>query len=436
MENGEKQTKKFDYAWVIIGICFMMILTSMGFCSSGRTMYLTAITDALGIPRGAFAFNDSFRYVTSTIVNLYFGRLVYRFGTKKLICAGFVCLIAFALINAVATSVYTFYIASIFLGIGLSWTSTTMVSAIIHKWCKKNIGTITGATLAANGLGGAIAVQILSPIIFQEGKPFGYRTSYLLVSAILTVALLLIVIFFRENPKDGGEDKTVVPAKKRKVRGTGWEGMDYDDAIRKPYLYVAMLRMFLTGMSLQGLSGIAVPHMYDIGLDVGFVALVTSFTSIILTISKFTTGFFYDRFGMRVSMNICFVCSFVSLFGLIVLTNSPAGQVLAFVRGFAGSFALPLETVMLPLFACEMFGNKDFDKFVGLFVSASYAGFALGSPFGNFCYDFFGSYQIAFLIFGIMMCFVTISMQFVLSAANRDRKIILSQIEENGEITA
>ena len=83
MKNGEKQTKKFDYAWVMIGICFMMILTSMGFCSSGRTMYLTAITDALGIPRGAFAFNDSFRYVTSTIVNLYFGRLVYRLAPKN-----------------------------------------------------------------------------------------------------------------------------------------------------------------------------------------------------------------------------------------------------------------------------------------------------------------------------------------------------------------
>ncbi len=212
--------------------------------------------------------------------------------------------------------------------------------------------------------------------------------------------------------------------------------MDYSEAIKKPYLYVALLCMFLTGMALQGLSGIAVPHMYDIGISIEFVALLTSFTSVLLTVSKFTTGFMYDRLGMRISMNICFVCSFVSLLGLVFLTNTPAGRVLAVVRGIAGVVALPLETVMLPLFASELFGNKDFDKFVGMFVSASCAGFAVGSPFGNFCFDIFKNYQIAFLIFGVMMLFVTVAMQFVLSAANRDRKVILSKAMESGEITA
>jgi len=436
MEESNLQTRKFDYTWIIIGVSFLMVMTSLGFCSSGRTLYLTAITGALGIPRGAFALNDTFRYVTTTIVNLYFGRLVYRFGTKKLICTGFVCLIAFALLNTIATNVYMFYFASILLGLGLSWTGTTMVGAIINRWCTKNKGTITGATLAANGIGGAIAVQILSPIIFQEGNPFGYRTSYLLVSAILAVTLVLIVVFYREKPKGCEESDKVVPAKKRRARGTGWVGMEYGEAIRKPYFYVALLSMFLTGMALQGLGGIAVPHMYDIGLDIGFVALLTSITSVVLTGSKFVTGFLYDRFGMRVSMNICFVCSFVSLFGLIVLTNSPAGQVIAFVRGIAGAFALPLETVMLPLFASELFGNKDFEKVVGVFVSASCAGFALGSPFGNFCFDIFGDYTIAFLIFGVMMIFVTVSMQFVLSAANRDRKKIVNTQNETLPVVA
>ncbi len=227
MENSDKRTHKFDYMWVIIGICFLMIFISLGFCSSGRTLYLTAITDALGICRGAFALNDTFRYVTTTIINLYFGKLVYRFGMKKLICAGFLCLIAFALLNTVATTVYTFYFASVLLGLGLSWTGTTMVSSIIHRWCTNNKGTITGAVLAANGVGGAVAVQILSPIIFREGDPFGYRTSYRLVSVILLVALVLILIFFREKPKGSEEKVEEIPKKKEKSPWCrlGWDGL-------------------------------------------------------------------------------------------------------------------------------------------------------------------------------------------------------------------
>ena len=226
--------KKIDYSWVIIAICFIAVMTSLGLCSSGRTMYLTAITDALNIKRGAFSLNDTFRFASTTIVNIFFGTLVNKFGTKKLMCAGFVALIAFALINSVAEQLWLFYLAGILLGIGLAWTSTTMVSAVINVWCKEeNKGKITGAVLSANGLGGAIAVQILSPIIFEEGNPFGYRNSYRLVALILAVVLALIIIFFKDRPK--GAEKVEIKKKQKKVRGAGWVGMEYSEVVKKPY---------------------------------------------------------------------------------------------------------------------------------------------------------------------------------------------------------
>ncbi len=429
MQKNELKKSKFDYSWVIIGISFLIIATTLGLCSSGGALYLTAITEALNIPRSAFSLTDTIRYVTTTIINLYFGRLVYKFGTKKLICAGFICLIGFAIIRSFAESMILFYIASVLLGLGLSWTSTTMVSTIVNKWCTKNKGTVTGAILSANGIGGAIAVQILTPIIFnKEGNPFGYRTSYHLVAAILFAVMMLVVFFYRENPK-GDTSEKVVPDKKKKVRGAGWIGMDYDVIVKKSYFYISILCVFLTGMTLTGLNQIAVPHMYDIGMNMSLVAAITSLGSIVLTGSKFTTGFLYDRFGLRISMNICYVCAFFSVFGLIILTDTPMGHTIAFIRSVFSSFALPLETVMLSLIATELFGNKDFSRIIGLLVSANYAGYAIGAPVGNICFDVFGSYNIAFLIFSAMIIFVTVAMQFVISAAKKDKDAILKQAE-------
>ncbi len=420
--------KKFDYMWVIIALCFLCVCTGLGLCSGGRTMYLTAITEALNIKRSAFSLNDTFRYVTTTVVNLFFGLLISKFGTKKLMCAGFVCLIGFALLNSYAERLYVFYIAGILLGIGLSWTGTTMVSAVINKWCTKNKGTITGAVLAANGLGSAVGVQILSPIIFEPGNPFGYRNSYRLVAVALAITLLLILIFFREAPK--GAEKTSVPfQKKRKTRGAGWVGMEYSDATTKPYFYLALICMMLTGMALQGLNGIATPHMYDLGLDKPYVATLMTISSLCLLGSKFLTGFMYDRAGMKITMNICLLCSFLSLAGLVLITNTPIGKIIALVRIIFASIALPLETVMLPLFASELFGNKSFDKIVGVFSSASTAGFALGAPLANLFFDLFGNYNLPFIIFAVIMLFVTVTMQFVLRSANRDKKIILAAAE-------
>lgn len=423
MKIRKLQLPKPDYSWVIISLCFTVIFTSLGFCSSGRTLYLTAITQALDIPRGAFSLNNTFRFIATTIVNLFFGPLVMRFGTKKLICTGFVCLIGFALINAVATQLWAFYAAGILLGIGISWTGTTMISAVLNKWCKNNKATVTGAALAANGVGGAVAVQILSPIIFEEGNPFGYRTSYFLVAVILAAVLVLLLVFYRNPPLEEGE--AMVTAGKKKVRGSGWVGMEYEEAIRKPYFYVALVCMFLTGMVLQGLGGIAVPHMYDIGMDVDFVAWLVSIGGIALTCTKFLTGFLYDRFGIKFSMNLALICAFVSMGMLAFMENTPLWHGLAVLRTLIGAVATPLETVMLPIFAAEFFGNKPFDKLIGIFVSASSAGFAIGSPFGNLCYDIFGDYRPAFMVFALLMAVSAISLQFVLRSAHRDRKRIL-----------
>ena len=422
MENTKK---KFDYTWVIVALCFLSVCISLGFCSSGRTMYLTAITDALDIPRSAFSLNDTFRYVTTTILNLFLGLLINKFGTKKLMCAGFTCLIGFALLNSIAETLIVFYIGGILLGMGLSWTGTTMVSVVINRWVKKNKGTVTGAILAANGLGGAISVQILSPIIFEEGNAFGYRNSYRLVALLLAIMLVLIIVFFRDVPK-GETAAPVATVKKRKARGTGWVGMDYSEAVKKPYFYLALVCMMLTGMSLQGLGGISTPHMYDIGMSKAFVANLSTVSSLCLLSSKFLTGFLYDKKGMRLTMNICLFSSFISVTGLILLSNTPIGRVIAAVRVVFAAIALPLETVMLPLFASEMFGNKSFDKIVGIFSAASTAGFAIGAPFANLCYDLFGNYNVPFIVFAILLVFVAVSMQFVLTYANRDRAVILA----------
>lgn len=407
-------------------LCFIMVMVSLGLCSSGRTMYLTAICDALSLQRGAFSIGNTFRHVTTALINIYFGAMVMKFGTKKLIGAGFLCLIAFALINVFATQLWQFYISNIFLGVGLSWCGTIMASTIINRTYTENKGKIMGAVLSANGIGGALAAQMVSPIIFAEGKPFGYRTSYILVACILFVVMIVIMFLYKETKPQQGE----VAGKKKKARGTTWVGIDYEEVVKKPYYYVTFFCIFLTGVALTGISEIATPHMYDMGLSKPYVATLASIASVMLTVSKFSTGVTFDKFGTKISMNICYTCLVASLAGLILVSNTPFGRGVALTRSFISSFALPLETVMLPFFASELFGNKPFEKVLGIFMAAKYIGAAVGAPFGNLLFDFFGSYNWSFIIFSIMSVFVIITMQFVLTAAARDREIVLASMEE------
>ena len=422
MENINPKNKKFNYMWIIVGICALMVCVVLGFCSSTKSYYITAITGNLGISRSAFSVNDSCRYVATAIVNLFFGFLIVRFGAKRLITAGFVCLISSCLIYSFATNLFVFYIGGVLLGVGLSWTTTTMVGYVINKWCTANRGTIMGAVLATNGIGGAVAVKIVAPIIHSSA--FGYRIAYRLVACILLGVFVLVLLFFKNSPKGAEEDTANVP--KKKGRGQSWEGIDYSVAVKRAYFYSALACVFLTGMILQGISGISTPHMEDVGLTDDFFSNVSVVSLVVLSVSKFLTGFMYDRFGLRATANICMVTAIVAFILLANVSVTLNGKIFAYGYGVLSALALPLETVMLPIYASDLFGDKSFSKILGLFVSVNTAGYAMGAPISNLCYDLTGSYNVALYTSTLLMLGVIIAMNTVITISNKQRKLIES----------
>ena len=96
------QKKRLDYKWVIIAACFVMVFTTLGFCSSTKRLFLGPMTEALGIARSIYSINDSCRYITTSVVNLFFGALVAKFGLRRLIGFGFLSLIGSMLMYSVA----------------------------------------------------------------------------------------------------------------------------------------------------------------------------------------------------------------------------------------------------------------------------------------------------------------------------------------------
>lgn len=405
---------RFNYSWVVIGISALMVLIVLGFCSSAKSIYIAPICTALGISRSAFSINDSCRFITTAIINIFFGTLIAKFGAKKLILAGFTSLITSMLIYAESTNVFGFYIGGVFLGIGLAWTTTTMVGSVVNKWCKKNKGTIMGAILASNGIGAAIAMQVLTPIIHQEGTLFGYRDSYRLVAVILFAVALIMLIFFRNQPKNA---ECTEDAK----RSEETADKEAQSAIfKKGYFYVGCVGIFFTGMILQGVTGIAAPLMGDVGIDESYVATVLSLHALILTASKFSTGFLYDRVGIKKTSMICFVASLFTMVFLLGASSSGVGRWSAMAYGVVSPFALPLETVMLPLYAREFAGENNFNKALGVFASVNTTGYAVGAPVANLCYDITKSYNLMIYMCCILIAVTAIAMQMAITKAHKD----------------
>ena len=392
-----------------------MVGCALGFCSGTNGLYLSAITRDMGIPRSLYSIANSCRFITTAIINLFFGKLILKFGPRKLAAMGFCCLAASTFLNSLSRHVAVFYLGGVLVGLGLAWTTTTLVGYVVERWFTSQKGTIMGVILASNGVIGAVATQVLTPIIY--GASDGWRTSYRTVSILMLSIGILVVLFLRNEPKDAGLEPLGSGQAAKKKRGRDWAGISAEEAFRRPYFYICAVCVFLTGMLLQSVTGVASAHMLDRGISTETMAMAVSAHSIALTAAKMYTGFSFDKFGLRVTMLVCNLCAIAGILMLAFVSSGP----MAFVTELLTAFALPLETIMLPLIATELFGRKSYAFLMGLVVSFNTLGYAVGTPLMNLCYDLTGTYAGVMVVMCGVMIVVAIVMQFVITAAHKER---------------
>lgn len=414
-----KGIRKIETKWLVAIGCFLMIFLGLGFCSSNKSLYLGAITEALSIPRSLFALQDTLRFVVTAIVNMFFGMLVTKLGTRKMIVMGFTGYIAYLSISIFAESIAWFYVAGCMLGLGTAFCSTTMVSHLVALWFPEKRGSVSGAIMCANGLGGAIAAQIITPLI--DGSQFGYRKAYMVALVVAVYAGIVVTLLVRE-PKG-----VKVAVGKKKSKGKQWIGISLQEALRKPYFYAAILCVCLTGMALQGIHGIAATHIKDVGIHSDFKAMVLSIASLVLIGSKFLAGISYDKLGLRKTLLFCEICGVISFTCLAYSANTALGRGMAVSYGVLSSLALPLETVMVSLIVADLFGEKEFSKILGLFVGANYLGYAIGGFVYNLVFDLTGSYVTLLVITSGVMAVIAVVMQFIINAANKVHDQVMAQ---------
>lgn len=422
MKNAGKKESNARTVLTVI-LCFVMIFCGLGLWAQ-KGLFLAPITEALNISRTAYSFADTCRYIMTAIVNIFFGYFVNKFGAKKLIVFGFVALTLAPLCYAFATNVWLFYVGGCLLGIGFSFGSTAIVGYVINKVCRKNKGTIMGAVLCANGVAGAIVALIITPMI--ESSVFGYKKAFYLFAIISTVALLLFIFLLKE-PKNAIEEGEVLDKQEKKEN---WAGIYYEQALKKKYFYLACVCILLTGLVLTGVISNYAAHLKDRGFNADQISIVAVVSSIALAVFKFLNGFMYDRAGLRITITIDCVAALLVMVVLYFIVPTGLGLVFGIIYAILGGIALPLETVMLPIYAKDLFGQRSFSKVLGIFVSINQVGYALGAPLMNLAYDLSGSYNVGLIVSAVIMAITIILLQSVITSANKLKKLSDEELEK------
>ena len=450
----DKNGKRSWYAWVVFGAAFLAIFVSYGFGSSTKGTFLPAVTGSLGLARSAYTIGDTLRYLTTAVMSLFFGRVMKKIGLRTMALVGFILMtLSFVtsacapyITNALCTLIpesmeglrdfmryLPFYLSGILLGAGFAWGSVSLASVLVRNWFASGQGTMTGIVLSANGFGGFVSEIVVTRIVFGadgtlSNEASRWQIGFFVIAGLMLLTGVLVWLLFRNEPEDIGQEPfRLKESKKQRKAAEEWEGISRQEAFRKPWFYLAGLGFFLLGFTIQSMSNIAKPYIYDLGYDKTFVITVFSVHSLVLLTAKALTGIGNDTIGLRKTyavLTVASVTAFLALFFLPVPGRGAFGEVLfPWIYSVFSSLGLPLESVMISLLTAYLFGKKDYAHVLGYFSAFTTLGCAVGAPVVNIFYDLQGTYKWVVLILAVMTFLTAVLHETIMFHVNRKYRL-------------
>src|SRR5690625_5299331 len=201
MRMSKKTKARIHQAWwILVGLC-IIVSVGKGVLNNSACLYLTPVSQDLGIGMGDLTLYLSVSAVVTLIFLPFAGKLVAKFDVRMLTIVAIIlqagAYIAFSFMN----SVWGWYIFAVPLAIGGTFITVIVGPVLINQWFKKRNGLALGILTATGGILGAIAQPIIGGLIVSNGWRFSYAAMG--IAGIALVVISTFVFIKKMAPEKG-----------------------------------------------------------------------------------------------------------------------------------------------------------------------------------------------------------------------------------------
>jgi len=398
--------RRVFYGWYVTIACCIGLACGLTSVLTGTfSIFLGPLTAEFGWLKSEIFTALLLATVTVTVASPFIGVLIDRFGARRMILIGFVLeglvLASFAMQTDSLAALYARYILMTLVGLG---TTHVSFARIISLWFDRQRGLALGIALAGLGVGGMIW-----PLLSQWAiEAYGWRTAYLVVTAVVTVTgFLAIVLVVRESPAEMGLQPDGAGAKAAPAAGAPSPqpgGFTLAEAMRQTSFWVMIVAFFLVGLGIQSLYMHLVPLLVMRNVEPMRAAQAQSLVAAALIVGRLAGGMLMDRFfASRVASAF--------LVGPIVasaLLAAGASGVDAFIAGMLTGLASGAEVNASAYLAGRYFGLRYFSRIYAWYFSA----YSIGAGFGPLvtarAVEHYGGYTEILYILGGLLVFAAL----------------------------
>jgi MFS family permease len=366
------------YAWArLVASVTLSALGAVGLW--GVVVVFPAVQSEFHATRAEVSFSYTTTMLGFGVGSILLGRLIDRYGAfyTMLFAA---CLVASGhALAGMANSLWLFAaIQGVMIGVGSAASFMPLVADTSH-WFAKRRGLAMAICASGNYIGGAAWPKIIDTL----GRHYDWRTTYFIVAAICIATMIPVCFALRaRSPVSAGGANAAAP---HSPRGLGLS----------PNALQALLAIAGVGCCVA----MAMPQVHivaycvDLGYGTARGADMLSIMTACGVVSRITFGLIADRIGGIKTVLLSSTLQGIALCGYLVSDSLVSLYVIAALFGLMQGGIIPSYGLIVR----EYFPPREAGARMGIAVSATIVGMALGGWMGGALFDHTGSYHAAFI---------------------------------------
>ena len=367
--------------WVVVGAC-SLVMFGVWNSHAGFGVFLPVLADEFGWSRGAISVAPSLNLIIGGLIAFAIGAASDRYGPRLILTTSALFVgTLFALASRIDALWHLYLVLGVLLGIAMS--SVYLVpTTTVSRWFVHRRGLALGILLAGLNLAFVTGPRLSAYLI----ERFGWRTTYLVLGALVWVLAIPGSMLTRFPPPGSGAD-TSDPS-------SAPGGSSLAEALADRRLWLLVTAWMLLGFNQMMMSIHLVSYVKDQGATLERASLALTILGTGTIAGRLLCGVAADRLGTKPTFWVCLTVQIATLLSIVAAPSLSALDVLLF--GF-GLSAAGSDTTLVKG-AVETFGVRSIGGVMGVLSLGWRCGAALGPTAAGFIYDAMGTYVLAFAL--------------------------------------
>lgn len=389
------------YAWVMVGLTFMVALASAG-ALGVLGAFLLPLQREFGWDTASISGALALRLLLFGLMAPFAAALLMRWGLRRTVGLALTLVVLGCGASMAMTELWQLWLTwGVLTGIGTGMTALVLGATVANRWFVQRRGLVLGILTAANATG-QLAFLPLAAWLAQE---MGWRAAMLPGLAACALAGLLFVLLGRDHPAQlglaaYGEAPGTAPAPIPSPSGNpvGAAFATLAEASRTRSFWILFATFLVCGLSTNGLIQTHfIPLCSDFGMAEIEAASVLALMGAFDFVGTIAAGWLSDRYDNR-----ALLAWFYGLRGLSLLFLPMSDFTLVGLSFFAVFYGLDWIATVPPTvrLAGQSFGRERAPVVFGWIFTAHQIGAALAAYGAGWSRDALASYLPAFALAG------------------------------------